>query len=86
MVLTAGDALSELVAAHGLGVAVAPGDVDGIAAGLSTLARPSTAARADFEPVLAGLRWTEVAGPLARWLEHPRPAPDRAVQTVSAGP
>ena len=85
MVLTAGDALSEVVAAHGLGVAVAPGDTEGIVAGLTELLSHPPGPE-DFEPVLAGLRWAEVARPLVRWLEDPRPAPDRAAAAAPAGP
>jgi hypothetical protein len=83
MVLTVGDTLSEVVTANGLGVAVAPGDVDGIEAGLARLLsqRPPPEA---FEPVLARLRWAEVAQPLVRWAEDPHPAPDRP-QPVHAG-
>jgi glycosyltransferase involved in cell wall biosynthesis len=84
MVLTAGDSLSEIVTAHGLGVAVAPGDVEGIEAGLARLLahRPPPEA---FEPVLTRLQWAEVARPLMRWAQDPRAAPDRAQPVAHTG-
>ena len=41
---------------------------------------------ADFGPMLERFRWPVVAGPLLRWLEHPRRAPDaRASELDAAG-
>jgi len=75
MVLTGGDALSDLVAEQGLGITVASGDVDGIADALITLLTeglPET----DFGPTLDRLQWPVVSEPLVRWLESARRAPD----------
>jgi glycosyltransferase involved in cell wall biosynthesis len=75
MILSAGDALGELVAARGLGITVAPGDVDAIAAALLRLLSDGLPG-ADFGPTLEQFQWPVVAGPLVRWVEHARRAPD----------
>jgi len=75
MILTGGDALGDLVAARGLGVAVAPGDVDGIVEGLIHLLDDAPTA-ADFGPTIEQFQWPVVAGPLQRWLDDARRAPD----------
>lgn len=75
MILTAGDALGELVAARGLGITVAPGDVDAIVDALERLLGGGLP-EADFGPTLEELSWPTVAGPLVRWLENARRAPD----------
>ncbi len=77
MILTGGDALSDLVARRGLGITVAPGDVDAIVDAL-VLLLGGTAAPVDFAPTLAEFQWPAVARPLLRWLESPRRAPDMA--------
>lgn len=89
MVLTGGDTLSEEIDRAGLGVAVAPGDPDAIAAALDLLLdRPpeQTAIRAFG----ARYGWPAVARPLLRWADDPRPAadrnPDRVDATGSAAP
>jgi glycosyltransferase involved in cell wall biosynthesis len=75
MILTGGDALSDLVAARGLGITVAPGDVDAIVDALIRLLG-TTAPSVDFAPTLAEFQWPAVAQPLLGWLDHPRRAPD----------
>jgi glycosyltransferase involved in cell wall biosynthesis len=75
MILTAGDALGELVAARGLGITVAPGDVDAIADALTRLVTEGLA-RADFGPTVEQFQWPVVAQPLLRWIEQARRAPD----------
>ena len=75
MILTAGDALGELVAARGLGITVAPGDVDAIVDALERLLGGGLP-EADFGPTLEEFSWSTVARPLVRWLESARRAPD----------
>ena len=77
MVLTGGDELSAVVAEAGVGVVVAPGDVDGVAAGLErVLATPVPASA--WLPLAERYRWERVLEPLVTWAGHPRLAPDRA--------
>jgi glycosyltransferase involved in cell wall biosynthesis len=75
MILTGGDPLGDLVAARGLGVTVAPGDVDAIVDALTHLlgGDPNPA---DFGPTLEQFQWPAVARPLLRWLNDTRRAPD----------
>jgi len=75
MILTGGDSLGDVVAAQGLGITVAPGDVDAIAAALTSLLSDGLP-QADFGPTLARFQWPEVARPLLRWLDGARRAPD----------
>jgi hypothetical protein len=77
MILTAGDALGDLVAARGLGITVAPGDVDAIAAALTRLVRDGLPG-ADFASTVARFQWPVVAEPLTDWLDTARRAPDVA--------
>ena len=85
MIVTAGDALGDLVAEEGLGITVRAGDVDAIAQALTRLLSDGLPG-ADFGPMLERFRWPVVAGPLLRWLEHPRRAPDaRASELDAAG-
>jgi glycosyltransferase involved in cell wall biosynthesis len=75
MILSGGDALSDLVAAQGLGITVPSGDVGAIERALTRLLTEGLPG-ADFEPTLARFRWTAVADPLLRWLDGARRAPD----------
>jgi len=77
MILTAGDALGDLVADRGLGITVAPGDVDAIADALGRLLTEGLP-RADFTPTVAQFQWPVVAEPLVRWMSTPHRAPDMA--------
>ncbi len=77
MILTGGDALGDLVAARGLGITVAPGDVDAIAEALARLVTEGLPG-ADFAPTLAQFQWPTAARPLLAWLDGARRAPDRA--------
>ncbi|HTZ10290.1 MAG TPA: glycosyltransferase [Acidimicrobiales bacterium] len=77
MVLTGGDALSDLVTAHGVGIAVGPGDVAGVADAVARLlADPPAPER--FDAPVAALQWPVAAGPLVAWAAAGRGAPDRA--------
>ncbi len=80
MVVTRGDVLSELVAAHDLGRVVEPGDVNGLAAAIQDLLdvphlREDLQPR--FEQVAALFRWEAVAQPLIKFCIAPRLAPDK---------
>jgi hypothetical protein len=83
MVLTSGDALSALVDAEGLGVAVPAGDVDALAAALERLLTEGLPA-ARFGAVAKRFEWAVVAGPLVAWCAAPRRAPDRGAAQASA--
>jgi glycosyltransferase involved in cell wall biosynthesis len=79
MVLTEGDTLADLVARHGAGVTVPPGDVEGIAEGLRHMLHHPPAP--DAAAALArGLRWEHVAAPLVEFCRSPRLAPDRVAR------
>jgi hypothetical protein len=75
MILTGGDALSDLVAARGLGITVEPGNVTSIVDALLQLLgdRPPAA---DFGPTIEEFQWPAVGAPLVRWIERARRAPD----------
>ncbi len=75
MILTGGDALSDLVAEQGLGITVKSGHVDGIADALLRLLTDGLP-EADFGPTLDLLQWPVVSEPLVRWLDSARRAPD----------
>jgi glycosyltransferase involved in cell wall biosynthesis len=75
MILSRGDALADLVAEQGLGITVASGDVDAIERALTDLLTEGLPG-ADFGPTLARFQWPAVAGPLVRWLDSARRAPD----------
>jgi glycosyltransferase involved in cell wall biosynthesis len=86
MVLTSGDALSDLVAHEGLGVTVPAGDVDSLADALARLLTEGLP-DADFGAVAARFRWPIVAGPLVAWCAEPHRAPDRPLlDRVGRGP
>lgn len=79
MVLTEGDATSDLVVQHGLGRLVAFGDVDGVAlALLDVLAQPREAWEARFPALRVQLMWERAAEPLLRFCQSPHCAADRA--------
>lgn len=82
--LTGGDTLSDAVAAAGLGVAVAPGDVEAIASGIDRLlADPPP--RPAVHRFAQGYSWSRVAGPLVAWGSRPAPAADRPSGAGAAG-
>ena len=62
---------------RGLGITVAPGDVDAIADALTRLLTDGLP-QADFGPTLDQFQWPTVAQPLVGWLEHAHRAPDVA--------
>ena len=82
-VATAGDVLSELVAAEGVGVAVAPGDVAAVADGLRRMATSPPGADA-VRAVAARFHWDRVVAPLLEYCDDPWRANDRLVMGTSA--
>lgn len=80
-VSTAGDVLSETLAAQGLAYLVAPGDVEGVARAILTILDNPTM-RADytlrFQQVAARYRWEAVTRPLVDFCAAPYVAPDKA--------
>jgi len=80
VVTTDGDALARLVAAHGLGRVVAPGDVAGWAEALSALVDDEEAlqqAQAQLAALRAELAWPRVVEPLVSLLEQDGDRPRR---------
>ncbi|MDQ4149606.1 MAG: glycosyltransferase [Actinomycetota bacterium] len=79
VIVTRGDALSELVEERALGLTVGPGDVDGFAEAITRLIEDESLARESklnvgkLRPELA---WGEVIKPLDRFCSYPRRAPD----------
>src|SRR5207245_1405695 len=87
VVCTAGDELAELVAARGLGAAVAPGDVDGAAAAIVGVLERGRAPYAEALACAAGeYSWPRVAAPLISYLRSSPPRrPRRAALLASPG-
>lgn len=73
--VSAGDAAAELVARHGLGAVVPPGDVEATAEAIVALllddARRAEAA-ASARALAADYTWERVAEPVRRWCANPR--------------
>jgi hypothetical protein len=81
VIATQGDALGELIEARGLGLTVAAGDVDGLAAAIERVATDAAfaaACRSNIEAVVPELRWSAVASPLVEFCRAPARAPDLA--------
>ncbi|MDQ1374393.1 MAG: hypothetical protein QOJ09_1731, partial [Actinomycetota bacterium] len=79
MILTSGDALSDLVEREGLGRVVPPGDVDAIASALEALAKDESAravCRQRIREVSPRFEWSAVAAPLLEFCRDPRRAAD----------
>ncbi len=81
IVSTAGDVMSENLAAQDLAYVVAPGDVNGVAQTILTLLDNPTL-RADYaaraQQVAASYRWESVTQPLVKFCAAPYEAPDKA--------
>jgi glycosyltransferase involved in cell wall biosynthesis len=78
MLVTQGDAASDLVREYDLGIVVDYEDVDGVAAGiLQLLSAPGAGYRERFEEARRERSWQHSARPLARFCQNPRRAPDR---------
>lgn len=78
MVLTRGDATSELVEAYGLGEIVEYGDVEMVSRALLTLldVEPFALERA-FNAARRALTWERAAAPLVAFCQHPQRAADK---------
>ncbi|MDQ2754072.1 MAG: glycosyltransferase [Actinomycetota bacterium] len=76
MVLTGGDALTDLVVEAGLGLSVAPGDDAAIADAISELLG-APKARTSPHALVEMFRWSAVAAPLVAYARHPAKAADR---------
>ena len=79
VIVTRGDALSQLVEEKGLGLTVGPGDVDGFAAAITRLIEDESLAREaklNVGKLRAELTWGQVIQPLDRFCSSPRRAPD----------
>lgn len=79
MVCTKGDVFAALVDAHGLGLTVEPGDVEGLADALEkVLADEEFAAQcsANVRALAPTYHWARVLAPLVEFCRNPRRAPD----------
>jgi len=78
IVTTRGDATSETIAAHGLGLVVEYEDVEGVATAIEHLLdAPRAALNQQFERARQSLTWERAAAPLIRYCLQPRRAPDK---------
>lgn len=80
MILAAGDAMSDLVAQHQLGVVVPPQDTEALTQALREVLShpdPRVAYHERFESVRPLLTWEQVAAPLRAFAREPWRAPDR---------
>lgn len=79
IVATAGDATSDLLAGHGLGVVVPVGATATVAAAIDRLlSEPRGERAAAFAAAREALSWERAAEPLVRFCQAPVHAPDRA--------
>lgn len=85
MVLTGGDVLAEVVAEHGLGRVVPPGDVAALGSALVAALGADPIDQARFDPVRRPLEWDRVAAPLLAFCAAPRRAPDLVARPADAG-
>jgi glycosyltransferase involved in cell wall biosynthesis len=82
--LTAGDALADVIGDAGAGVVVAPGDIDAMAAAIRQLLEgPPTAPT--IRAVADNYHWDRAAQPLLAWCRAPRLAGDRAAGRSGGG-
>ena len=87
MVVTTGDATSELVAQHDLGIVVNYGDAAATAAAISTLLDEQPARRRPhFAAARRTLTWERAAEPLVRFCRQPRRASDRTADRQPIAP
>lgn len=78
MVVSSGDATSDLVRSYGVGLTVAPGDVDGMATAILDLAsRPREDFHTQFDRARTELTWDAAVQPLVEFCLAPRRSPDR---------
>jgi glycosyltransferase involved in cell wall biosynthesis len=79
--LSAGDALAEVIGDAGAGVVAAPGDIDAMVAGIRRLLEQPPR-RETISAVAARYHWDRAVQPLLAWCRSPRMAGDR----VASGP
>jgi hypothetical protein len=78
MIVTRGDATSEIVSRFGLGEVIDyERDDELVAALLCLVEKPRSDYDAHFERARAELTWEQAARPLVAFLQHPRRAPDK---------
>jgi hypothetical protein len=78
MVVSGGDATSDIAKEYDLGLVARPGDVDDVAGAILRLLSESHGARAQgFGAAKGALSWERTAQPLIRFCAHPVRAPDR---------
>jgi glycosyltransferase involved in cell wall biosynthesis len=88
MVVSDGDAISELVSGYGLGEVVPPGDAEAVATAIRRLLDiPDLRVvyRERFEQVRPQLTWERACEPVVRFCQHPTLAPDRAAGALPYG-
>jgi hypothetical protein len=89
MVCTRGDVFAALVDEHGLGLTVAPGDVEGLADALDRLlgdAAFAAACRSRVAELAPSFSWAQVLTPLVAFCAAPRRAPDLADDDARPAP
>jgi GT2 family glycosyltransferase/glycosyltransferase involved in cell wall biosynthesis len=89
VVATGGDALAELITSEGLGLTVAPGDIDGLEAALFRILDDEEFARScrqNMARVAPRLTWSQVLQPLIEFCRRPRRAPDLLQATPASLP
>jgi hypothetical protein len=87
-VATSGDSLADLIEHEGLGLTVAPGDVDGLADALRRLLEDATFAadcRANVAEVRARFAWSVALRPIVEFCRRPVRSPDLASGYIDAG-
>jgi glycosyltransferase involved in cell wall biosynthesis len=86
VVATRGDATSELISAHQVGILVPGQDVHAVAQAILCLLDTPRQTFADrFEQIHQTLTWEHAAQPLIEFCRHPRRAPDRVAQGDQLG-
>jgi glycosyltransferase involved in cell wall biosynthesis len=87
-VATSGDSLADLIEHEGLGLTVAPGDVDGLTEALLRLLEDDTFAadcRANVAEVRARFAWSVALRPIVEFCRRPVRSPDLASGYIDAG-
>ena len=87
-VATSGDSLADLIEHEGLGLTVAPGDVDGLAEALFRLLEDDTFAadcRANVADVRSRFAWSVALRPIVEFCRRPVRSPDLASGYIDAG-
>ncbi|MEX0790243.1 MAG: glycosyltransferase family 4 protein, partial [Actinomycetota bacterium] len=83
VIVTRGDALSQLVEERGLGLTVEPGDVEGFASSIVRMVEDEELAREfrlNISKMKPELSWEHIMSPLDRFCSNPTRAPDNLVR------